>query len=931
MRLPLRISLVFAVLFLLSPLVRAGVLKGLVTDHKTGEPLAGTPVMLAGTSYVSVTGLDGSYEFKNLPGGNYKIVAHFTSYEKWEKEITLGADETKKLNITLKIDAAQLKEVEVKTHFHNGSDEQARSKEKNADQVMNVMSARNIEMLSDITVANVLQRVSGVTIQRDNTGDGRYAVIRGMDKRYSYTTVNGVKIPSPDDKGRYIPMDIFPAEILDRLDVIKTLTPNMEGDAIGGVMNLVMKDAPDHFTLSASAATGVNETLLDRSFTKFDASAIHAKDPAAMNGGAGYSAVTNDFTRANSDFQHGNVMPNALFSLTAGNRFLKDKKLGVIFSGSYQNTYKGSDQIIYVPSSQPDIGNQVSLTDLMLRQYSTQETRTGLHTKIDYRFNSRNQISLYGLFLQLNEKESRYTVDTTVNINRTGAGTGPVDITSRSAFRKQNIINATLMGNHILSEKLKIDWRGAVSRATRDVPDLSEIHTSTGATRDSSGNQVVQPEIIKSWHHSWENTKDQDYEGYADITYTPEIFEKDVEFMFGGMYRHKDRNNYYNEYTLDPTSSREPFTDIYAATFNVSNPKGVLPYNDLTYTVTENISAYYLQAKFMLGAKLQVLGGARMENTYQHYTIAKDPNVFVGQNGTIQYSNFLPSLHFKYLLDSKQALRLSYYKSITRPGFFEIVPYIFPGEVFDEGGNYNLKPATAHNIDARYEWFPKGIDQLLVGTFYKNISDPIEYALLQNGGPSSQIIKPINQTSQNATNYGLEIVLTKYFHRFGVSFNYTYTHSNIVDSVRSYVRDASGNATFYNVTEARPLQGQAAHVGNLSLIYKYQEIGLDAHLTCTYTGRMIAYISPFVGLDYWQKGMTTLAFSVEQRIAKHVFVYAKINNLLNTARVVEMKTSKDKYMAYPYELPYQTLPNSVLIEKDLYGRNYLVGIRFKLN
>lgn len=930
MRRLLRFFLIFSTLYLLSPLSRAAVLKGLVTDTKTGEPLAGAPVTLAGTAYVSVTGLDGSYEFKNVPGGNYKIITHYGAYEKWEKEITLTQDETKKLNISLKQGTTELKEVQVKTHFKNGSDEQARNKEKNSDQLMNVMSARNIELLPDITVANVLQRVSGVTVQRDATGDARYAVIRGMDKRYSYTTVNGVKIPSPDDKGRYIPMDIFPAEIIDRLDVIKTLTPNMEGDAIGGVMNLVMKDAPERFTLSASAATGVNELLLGRSFTKFNASAINAKDPGAINGTA-YNAVTNDFTRANSDFQHVNVMPNALFSLTVGDRFLKDKKLGVVFSGSYQNTYKGSDQIIYVPSAQPDIGNSVSLTDLMLRQYSTQETRTGLHTKIDYRFNARNQISLYGLFLQLNEKESRYTVDTTVNINRTGAGTGPVDITSRSAFRKQNIINATLMGNHILTDRLKVDWRGAISRATRDVPDLAEIHTSTGATRDSSGNQVVQPEIIKSWHHSWENTKDQDYEGYADITYTPEIFGKDVEIMGGGMYRHKDRNNYYNEYTLEPTSSRESFTDIYAASFNVSNPKGVLPYNDLTYTVTENISAYYLQAKFMLGDKLQVLGGARMENTYQHYTIAKDPNVFVGQNGTIQYSNLLPSLHFKYNLDQKQALRLSYFKSITRPGFFEIVPYIFPGEVFDEGGNYNLRPATANNIDARYEWFPKGIDQVLVGAFYKNISDPIEYALLQNGGPSSQIIKPINQTSQNATNYGLEVVLTKYFHRFGVSLNYTYTHSSIVDSVRSYVRDAAGNATFYNVTETHPLQGQATHVGNLSLIYKYQEIGLDAHLTCSYTGPMIAYISPFIGLDYWQKGMATFAFSVEKRIAKHVYAYAKINNLLNTARVVEMKTSKDKYVAYPYELPYQTLPNSVLIEKDLYGRNYLVGIRFKLN
>lgn len=926
----LRNSLLFIFSFFTTGLAIAGTIKGVVVDGKNGEPLAGAPVMLKGTAYVTVSGLDGSFSFMNIPAGKYEVNAKYSSYEKWEKDISVTEDGVSKLKISLQVKSTELHEFQVKSHFKNGSDEQARSKEKNSDVVMNSMSARTIELLPDITVANVLQRVSGITVQRDATGEARYATIRGMDKRYNYTLVNGVKIPSPDDKARYIPMDIFPAEILDRLDVIKSLTPNMEGDAVGGVMNLIMKDAPNSFTLSASAATGANQTLLDRSFTQFESKGINAKDPAALNS-KGYQATTSDFTRANSDFQHTNVKPNDLFSLTIGNRFLRDKKLGVIFSGSYQNTFKGSNDIIFIPSAQPDIGNTASITDVLVRQYSKQETRTGLHAKVDYRFNKRNEISLYGLFLQLNERESRYTVDTTVNINRTGAGTGPVDITSRSAFRKQNVMNATLMGNHILTDRLKVGWRGAVSRATRDVPDMAEIHTSTGASRDTAGNQIVQPEIIKSWTHSWENTKDQDYEGYIDITYMPNIFGKDVEFMAGGMYRHKDRTNYYNKYTLDPTSSREDFTGIYNDSFKVSNPAGVLPYNDLTYTVTENISAYYLQGKLMVGNKLQVLGGVRMENTYQHYTIAKDPNVFVGQNGTFQYTDVLPSIHFKYMLSNHENLRLSYFSSISRPGFFEIVPYTFPGESFDEVGNYKLKHAQAQNLDLRYEWFPKGLDQVLVGGFYKNIMDPIEYALTTVGGPSNQAIMPINQTTSNATNYGIELVVTKYFRNFGFSLNYTYTHSSTVDSVRSYLRNASGNAQFYNVTETRPLQGQAAHIGNFSLLYKNQKLGFDANLAFSYTGRMIAYVSPFVDLDYWQKGLALFDFACEKKVSRHVYLYAKINNLLNTATVIEMKTPKDKFTTAPYSLPYQTLSGNLLLERHEYGRNYLVGIRFKLN
>ena len=79
----------------------------------------------------------------------------------------------------------------------------------------------------DLTVAGILKRISGVTIEQDNAGNGQYVILRGMDKRYNYTLVNGIKIPSPDRENRYIPLDIFPSELLQRLEVFKTLTPSM--------------------------------------------------------------------------------------------------------------------------------------------------------------------------------------------------------------------------------------------------------------------------------------------------------------------------------------------------------------------------------------------------------------------------------------------------------------------------------------------------------------------------------------------------------------------------------------------------------------------------------------------------------------------------------------------------------------------------------
>ncbi len=917
----------------------AGTIKGVITDWKSNEPLVGATVFINGTKYGAVSGLDGSFEIKNVTPGSYDLSYKYVNYTSGNKTVTISsAEEVVKLSIAAVPASRQLNEVVVKGAHDRESDLNARKTEQNADQVMNIISANAIKLSPDITVANVLQRVSGVAVQRDATGEARYAIIRGMDKRYNTTMVNGIKIPSPDDKARYVPMDIFPAEILERLEVIKSLTPNVEADAIGGIMNMVLKTAPDHLTVQASAATGFSQTLLDRSYSHFNSSSIAAQDPYRSQGTT-YKATAKDFSRDNLVFDNQAAKPNSLFSLTVGDRLGKRKKLGYIFSGSYQNTFKGSSSIFFKPSAQPDINNVAQFTDLELYQYDKQQTRTGLHGLVNYDINDKNSISVYGLFVQLNERETRHIIDTAVSIQRTGAGTGPVDIYARSAFRKQNISSFSLKGKHQLLDKVSADWTLAISQAKKDVPDLAELHTSTGVMKDTAGNQIVNTEQIKSVHHSWENTKEIDKQGFLNLHYTPSVFGKLVEFTAGGMYRHKTRDNYYNEYDL---TGKHPFGNILtdSLTLDPSFAQGIKPYNQLTYTAYENVSAGYLQANFVIAKKLQLLAGVRMEHTHQHYEMSQDPNVVVGQNGTFDYYDLLPGAHFKYLLNKRTNIRLSYFQSITRPALFEVTPYGFSGEEFTENGNYNLKHSVAQNLDLRYEWFPKGLDQVLIGAYYKNIHNPIEYSLDPLSGPSALNIvprNPIGSDSQSrATNYGLELQVTKFFHQFGVSLNYTYTNSSISASVIDYHKDAATSAYVKTVAqETRPMQGQSAHVGNLSLLYKSSKIGFDAQLALAYTGEKIAFVSNFLGLNYWQKGITLLDFSFEKRIVKRISIYAKVNNLLNTPTIVELRQDKTRFVSTApgtfYQLPYQDLPNSVIVRKELFGQNYLLGLRFKLD
>lgn len=914
----------------------AGTIRGKIQDSKTGEPMTGATVKLAHTNFTTTVQLDGTFTFRHIPAGKYEVEATSVGYQTSHSSevVLLNDNDYKVVSIALLPSSTLLEEVQISAAA-GGSDRGARRIEQRSDMVQNILSARTIEISPDVTVANALQRVSGVVIQRDNTGEGRYAIIRGMEQRYNNTLVNGIKIPSPDDKFRFVPMDIFPSDMVERIEVIKALTPNMEGDAIGGTMNLVMKSAPDRFLFTANAAGGYNTLFSSQRFTSFSHSGISKRSPAEIHGNSYAANPYTDFPTSN--FNYSAKQPvNSQLGLTIGDRFL-DKKLGVILSASYQNFYKGSTSQRLVPDAQPysqPAPNTPNFSDAYIRQYSTQTNRIGLQNKVDYIFNSRNRISLFNLFLHQVDNEVRYTPDTTVGLN-SSAAQSQLSIENRSTRQIQNIYNATLQGEHLLGGRFKFSWSGVYSIAKKELPDQSWYNFDATVKRTGGKVTEIDSTIKKDkglLTSVWQHNKDQDLAGYANLSYKPTIFHHEVEFTTGGLYRYKTRTNYYNNYSLQSDSSGafksigatpRYFTPADYATGNVT------AVNANTYTAHEKIAAGYIQAKFMLLKALQVLGGVRLENTQQDYTTVL-PLAFSGAFGTIHYTDVLPSVHFKYLLSANQNLRLSYFKSISRPGFGEVVPYDLPGEQYEGLGNPYLKHVQADNLDLRYELFPGFADQVLIGTFYKHLQNPIEYFVVRNGGPSALFVKP--QNAGHADNFGAEAVITKYFGKFGVSANYTYTHSRITTAKLLYTfSQGAGNQTT-PTTQSRPLQGQADHVGNLSLLYKDPVFGLDVQLGFSYIGNRIVQVSQFYNLDIWQKPLEQLDLSFEKRIIRRFSFYAKINNLTN---------SKPKqYLKIPYSvvngnfngytIPFQDAgSNYTVVQRDVYKLNFLAGFRYK--
>ena len=170
-------QLLAIVLLLLSVKSYSATIKGNVSDKVSGEPLVGAVIMLHGTQFGTTVGLDGSYTIHNIPAGEYDLEIMLTSFETIKEHIKLTDEQILIINRKLESNSKLLTEVEVKAKVKNGSDEQARNMEKNSSVVLNIISARTIELLPDITVANVMQRVSGVQVQRDGNGEARYAAI----------------------------------------------------------------------------------------------------------------------------------------------------------------------------------------------------------------------------------------------------------------------------------------------------------------------------------------------------------------------------------------------------------------------------------------------------------------------------------------------------------------------------------------------------------------------------------------------------------------------------------------------------------------------------------------------------------------------------------------------------------------------------------
>ncbi len=872
---------------------RAARIHGRITDATTGEPLAFTTVVIRSVNLGTNADGDGRFAIRNVPVGTYTVEFVLVGYLRDTSRVTVvSANEDVALDAKLTASSVQGVDVVVTARRLRESEASARLTELKSPTVVNVLSSDAIQRTPDVSAAEAVKRIPGISITRMR-GEARQAIVRGMEGRYNTTLVDGVKIPSPLENSRSINLDFMPSELLERIEVTKVLTPDMEADAIGGAVNFVMRNAPAEPFVRARLGTGYGSMLAQNDFIGFRTDSI--LDNPLDRFGQGYKATSSDFPMDNVQLLNSTAPPDAIAELTAGTRLLGDR-LGVVVGASMRQIYQYSEVVHNYESIDAD--NKPYYVHTEWRIHSHSKTKYGFNLKSDYLLDSHNQIAASFVGLFRNNREARILSDT-------GEVFFPTLTTyERTVFQHHTILSANLNGYHELGD-LELKWKGGWSFAQQYKPDRAEVITTNALVGDS----VASERYLQTIDRDWSRNTDRDYFVSTDATFDG-LKAMGVTATGGLFGRFKHRTNDMNAYRLipivDSTTGELPiYHGLDGLQFKVANTGGTPEYANNNYVASEDIIAGYIEGAWNSG-RWHLLAGARVEATSSEYS-THDVNLRQVVSASQNYVDVLPSAHLRYALTGSSNVRLSVGRSMSRPNYFDLVPYNYVGEEDRRQGNPSLRRTISTNVDLRYELYPS-VDrawQFSAGLYYKSIQDPIEVALdLSN--PSLPTYMPKNFGT--ATNYGFEVVAGfTFLDHMSFIGNYTFTESSLICDKIQFDR-ASGQTI--TVREDRPLQGQSKHVANAALRFDDPDVGTMIQVSGVFTGQRLASISPYPHLNHIQTDYLTLDVSAEQRIWKDLSLFVFATNLLNS----------------PYEI---RIESGELIEREVFGEWVQIGFTWR--
>lgn len=606
--------------------LKHGTIKGRILDT-SNQTLPGATIYIDSLHTGVVSDINGFYTLTNIAPGTYKVKVSYVGYSPVEMTITVPEGKTVESDVMLN-DGVKLREVVVGGAF-NGQ-RRALSSQKNAMGIVNVVSADQVGKFPDSNIGDALKRISGINVQYDQ-GEARFGQVRGTSADLSSVTINGNRIPSAEGDTRNVQLDLIPADMVQTIEVNKVVTADMDADAIGGSINLVTKNTPNKRMFNATVGSGYN--------------AVSKK--AQLNLG-----------------------------LTYGDRFFNDK-LGLMFSGSYQNAPGGSDNAEF--EYDVDDGSVV-MKEAQMRQYYVTRERQSYSLALDYEFNPDHKISFKGIYNRRNDWENRYRVvykdldesdpsEQSIELQTKGGA----DDTRNARLERQQTMDFTLDGEHNLGGRLLMDWAASFSRASEDRPNERyfglKMDNNTGENlintfRGIGGRAPYSTIAIPGLdNEGWEldeltNSNQSIYENEWKFRLNFELpLMKGLygnTLRFGGKYtnKEKDRETTMYKYDGEDVNDNPIFNDggawrehgssqirkgfmvgdnypegthfvskKYLGSINFNSMQGEPDYEEMSgnYHAKEEITSAYLRFDQKIGQKLDLMLGLRMEHTALNY------------------------------------------------------------------------------------------------------------------------------------------------------------------------------------------------------------------------------------------------------------------------------------------------------------------------
>lgn len=825
-----------SLLSLASAQERRGVITGKVLDASQAL-LQGARVEIAPTGQSAVSDGKGQFTISGLSAGKYTVKVSYLGFDSFSKEISVEPGAVANVDAVLQV-AKRAEQITVTAGRQFGEVE-ALNRERTADNILQVLPSEVITSLPNTNVADAIGRLPSVSLERDE-GEGKYIQIRGTEPRLTNVTVDGIHLPSPESV-RNVKLDVIPADLVDSVELSKTLSANQDAGAIGGSVNLVTKTAPD--------VPYIN-----------------------LVGLGGYTPISNG--RFNDQFAG-----------TIGQRFGHSKKLGVMFGGSYDWNQRAIEDLEPVPAVNPIVGGGTYLGPNTedIRQYLYDRTRYGFGGGVDYKLGEMSSAYVRGLFARFNDYGQDWIYTPTIGnflSPTTTDATGTMGFTNVYRQPQQQIFSMNAGAHQVLGTYL-LNYEVGFSQAryTGGYPSAS----FNGPTGIAFGADVTDPFVPKFPVLNGVNINDPTTYSLNSLGLRNEsTFERDVvgsismakqyslgthfsTFEMGLKIGDARKTSSYNDSDFSPNgtvlmnSFLYPFknNNYYFGNFNygpVTNYNSILAYYNANpgaftggpnlaanlsndFDISERIYAGYAMNTVTLG-KFRWQAGLRIEST-QDSLLGNIVNLDTSGNfassspfpANNSYTNLFPSTNLAYRVNDDTILRVAYAMGIARPNFGDLAPSVYydPTSVPPvSAGNPNLKPTSSQNFDVLIERYLKPVGILQGGFFYKYLNDPIYVvtttrAIAPYAG--SEQTQPVNGPHAHVA--GLELSWAQPLHflpgalnGMGIRANYSYTTSQ------------ASFPSGFGRTDTPALIRQAPN--NYNLDFTYDKWGVSARMGLTH-------------------------------------------------------------------------------------------------